>query len=253
MSNRSPIYDEIGHDVDDETKKELENLRQRSVKPATTTEHVTLLKGKYRARQGTDPLSMYGLYKFGAAQAVANDNEYQSLVVDYVVDWEKLVTERVESELKEVKKLESDLRHYEGKVEKLRDHANNKEDKGKEPSKSETEKLERNEEKLKNAYAVYEREAGKVCALIEAVTHGGYKDLYTLVKNYLKWEMNRTNREHDIAERLNDTLESLNEKCGSKSRRFASQDESQSASPEESNSASEGSEQSNQKDNAKTE
>ncbi|KAL3911887.1 MAG: hypothetical protein SGARI_001423, partial [Bacillariaceae sp.] len=172
--------------------------------PPTTTDNVKEVK-----EDSADSLSMYGLYKFGDAQATANDNEYQSLVVDYTVDWEKIVTERIEAELKHVKKLESDLRHYESKVEKLRDRANSSEEKGKEQSKSEVEKLERNEDKLKEAFNAFEGEATKTCALIEAATHDGYKDLYPLIKNYLKFEINRCGREHDMADGIVDILESL--------------------------------------------
>ena len=207
MSKRSPIYDDIGADVDGATRKDLEKLRQRHIQPPTTTDNVKELK-----EDTTGSLSMLGLYKFGDAQASANDNEYQSLVIDYASDWEKIVTERVEAELKHVKKLESDLRHYEHKVDKLRDRSNTLEEKGKEQSKSETEKLQRNEEKLKDAFNAFEREATKTCALIEAATHDGYKDLYPLIKNYMKWEMNRIGREHDMAEGMNTILSSLKDK-----------------------------------------
>ena len=207
MSKRSPIYNEIGADVDEETCTALDKLRLRNSMPPTTTDNVKELK-----EDSADSLTMYGLYKFGDAQATANFNEYDALVAEYVVDWEKVVTERIETELKHVKKLEGDLRHYEKKVGRLRDRANSLEEKGKEPSKGEAEKLNRNEEKLKEAFNAYEREAAKTCALIEAATHDGYKDLYPLVKNYLKWEMNRIGREHDMAEGMSAILASLKDK-----------------------------------------
>jgi hypothetical protein len=220
MSEKSPIYDEIGNDVDDETSAALKRLRQRSTPHGagrlTTTEEVTELKEEYRKQRGADSLSMYGLFSFGAAQDVANDNEYQAHVVDYVVGWERIVTERIDAEMKKVKELEVSRRHYEDKVEGLREKTNNMEEKGKDLSKSLTEKLERNEEKLKDAFTKHERQAGKLCVLFEAVTHEGYKDLYPLVKNFMKWEMNRISREHDIAQRLSETLESLSEKMGSR-------------------------------------
>lgn len=197
-----------------ETSAALKKLR-RSGHP-TTTDELNDLKEEYRAHQGTDILSMYGLYSFGAAQGVANNNEFQTHVVDYVVDWERIVTERVDAELKHVKELEGHRRHYEDKVGGLREKAHHIEQKGKEPSKGQAEKLERNEEKLKKAFTEHERQAGKLCRLIEAVTHQGCKDLYPLVKKYMKWEMNCIGREHDIAERLSETLESLNEKMGSR-------------------------------------
>jgi hypothetical protein len=184
---------------------------------------VTKLKKECKKRQGTGNLSFYGLHSFGAAQGVANDNEFQTHVVDYIVDWQVTVTERIDAELKNVKKLERDRRHYQEKVEKLREYASNIEAKGNVPSKGQVEKLNRNEEKLKDAFTTYERQAGKLCVLIEAVTHEGYKDLYPLVKKYTKWEINRTVREHDIAECLGETLKSLDEKMGSRRSRSSSE------------------------------
>jgi hypothetical protein len=220
---RSPIYDEVGNDLDDETSATLKRLRRQTIPPnpdsshLTTTEELTKLKEEYFKRQGTDNISLYGLYSFGAAQGVANDNEFQTHVVDYVVDWERIVTERIDIEMKNVKKLERERRHYEEKVEKLRERSSNTEAKGKEPSMCQVEKLDRNEEKLKDAFTKHEHQAGKLCVLIEAVTHQGYKDIYPLVKKYMKWEINRCVREHDIAEGLSKTLKSLDEKMRTRS------------------------------------
>mmetsp|Transcript_31904 Transcript_31904/g.53340 ORF Transcript_31904/g.53340 Transcript_31904/m.53340 type:complete len:330 (+) Transcript_31904:131-1120(+) len=227
MSERSPVHEEIGGGLDTETAEALKRLRQQSSSSQeqhgapTTTENVVEVAEKHRKQRGganDTTISLYGLYSFGAAQAVANDYEYQSHVVDYAIEWEKIVTERVDRELKNVRKLEADRRHYERRVEGLRQRANELESKGKVSPKSQVEKLDRNEEKLKEAFTIHEREAAKLCSLIEAVTHDGYMDLYPLVKNYMKWEINRVGREHDIATQMSATLDSLTEKCGSKKR-----------------------------------
>ncbi len=219
MSIKSPIYDEIGNDLDEETTKTFHELRQRSQQRSagqnTSSEEVAMTMREYFANHSTEKLSLNGLYSFGAAQSRANDNEFQSDVVNYVKDWEKVITERVELELKHVKELEATKRHYEQKVEGLREKFNQKEGKGKSTSQGNVEKLDRNEDKLKDAFSVYEREAGKLCTLLEAATHEGYKDLYPLVKNYLEWEINRNSREHEIAERMRGILDCLNEKMGS--------------------------------------
>jgi hypothetical protein len=220
LSKRSPIYDEIGNDVDEETSAALKKLCQRPVTldcgHLTTTKEVTEIKKEYSKRKSADSISLYGLYSFGAAQGVANDNEFQFHVVDYMVDWERIVTERVDAEMKNTKTLERHRRHYEQKVERLREKAFNVEAKGQDPSQGQAEKLDRNEEKLKAAFTKHERQAGKLCVLIEAVTHQCYKDLYPLVKKYVKWEINRTVREHDIAQCLSETLKFLDEKMGSR-------------------------------------
>jgi len=80
--------------------------------------------------------------------------------------------------------------------------------KGKETSKQ-VERLNRNEQKLKNAWESHEQRAGKLCVLLEQVTKYGWMDLYPLVKNSIKWELNRLGRENVIYGRLPSTLDSL--------------------------------------------
>ena len=177
---------------------------------------VCQIVAEYRERSGADILSLYGLYSVGAAQAVANDQQYQRHVVDFVTEWERIVTERIESGLKRIRKLASDRRHYVRKIETLRNRANSIELKGKARPAAAVARLCRNEVKLKQAFAVHENEAGRLCAVMEAVTKDGYKDLYTLVKNYIEWEINRIRRESDIFVQMNATLDSMNNKCREK-------------------------------------
>mmetsp|Transcript_8841 Transcript_8841/g.10359 ORF Transcript_8841/g.10359 Transcript_8841/m.10359 type:complete len:388 (-) Transcript_8841:82-1245(-) len=167
----------------------------------------------YRERSGADILSLYGLYSLAAAHAVVNDQDFQKYVVDFVTEWEKIVAEQVGSGLKQVKKLASDRLHYERKIEKLRNRANELEIKGRTSPNAVVERLSRNENKLKQAFAVHEKEASRLCALLEAITHDGYKDLYTLVNNYIKWEINRVEQESDIAVQMSATLDSMSYKC----------------------------------------
>jgi hypothetical protein len=228
MSEKSPIYDEIGLPLDRNTTEALQKLRQQSPSSPTssgtaagagvarepiTTAAVTQITEEFQKLKNP-AVSLYGISSFGEAQACANDHEYQSLIVDYVTEWEKIITERVDGELKHVRKLEADRRHYERKVEGLRQRTNELESKGKAVPKAQLDKLSRNEEKLKEAFTIHEREAGKLCALIEAVTHEGYKDLSPLVKNYLKWDINRVGREQQSAAQLSAILTSLSDKCG---------------------------------------
>jgi hypothetical protein len=94
-------------------------------------------------------------------------------------------------------------------VESLRQRANDMEVKGKASPANAVEKLHRNEEKLKEAYMVHEAAAGRLCVLIETVTQDGWKDLYHMAKNFMKWESNRVGRESDIYCKLSKTLDSM--------------------------------------------
>jgi IMP dehydrogenase/GMP reductase len=256
LSERSPIYHEVGCNLDDdETTEALTRIIRRQQPPPSPsprqpqksqaapnndvvesypmpkTSIVAQIAEEYQQKMNTirkndisdnhdnkkkNVTSLYGLYHFGAAQAVANDYEYQIHIVEYVTEWERIVTGRVDSELKNVRALEKDRRHYERKVDALRQKCNDLQSKNRPCPQAQLDKLQRNEDKLKEAFTIHEREAGKVCALLEAITHEGYMDLYPLVKNYMKWEMNRVGREHDVATQMTTTLDAMTEKCGPK-------------------------------------
>lgn len=212
MSEGSPLFDHVGSELDREAVESLQKLEQE---PAIGGASVVKVVDEYHQRSEVECLSLLGLlHTCGSTQAYLNNAEYQSLIVDYIVDWEKLVTQKTEHMIKELRKLEADRRHYERKVENLRQRNNDLESKGKSSPQSQVEKLRRNEQKLQEAYTIHEREAGKLCALLEAVTHEGYKELYTLVKNYMKWELNVVSRDGDVATSVAATLNAMTTKCG---------------------------------------
>ena len=131
-------------------------------------------------RLDTDSRSLAVVQKFGAAHAIGNRREYDQHVVTYAVEWEEAVTERVDRDLKHVKKLQGDRDHYEKKVEMLRKKAHDLELKGKPSPAAQVEKLERNENKLREAFIIHETEAGRLCALIETITRDGWLELYNV-------------------------------------------------------------------------
>jgi hypothetical protein len=215
MSAGSPLFDEIGSELDEETIALLETAVQKSNnQPGLTVAEVA---HDYKKRCDTGITSLQGLYTFGSAQARCNDREYDSLIVAYVVEWERLITKLVDTELKRVRKLESDRRHYERKVDSLRQKESDLELKGKKSPAAQVDKLARNEQKLKEAFTSHEREAGKLCALLDAATHDCYKDLYPLLKNYMKWEVNCIGRDTVFANQIGTILESMSNKCGTRS------------------------------------
>jgi hypothetical protein len=205
MSQDSPIHDSIGCELDREASEALNKVRELEA----SEKSVCQIAGEWESRYKADFSSLCVLQKFASTQAVCNSREFQQHVVEYAVQWENVVTERVEKELKNVRKLQGDRTHYERKVESLRTRANDLVSKGKTSPASQADKLERNETKLKEAFVVHETEAGRLCTLIEAVTKDGWLDLYHLARNYMKWESNRMGRESDIYCKLSKTLVSM--------------------------------------------
>jgi vacuolar-type H+-ATPase subunit I/STV1 len=218
LSEDTPLYDYVGQKLDGEAIDALKSLQKQPSSVAASksiSASVAHILKDNSFRNETDCVSLYALlHTCGATQAKIANQEYQSLVIDYITDWDRIMTDKVDTMLKEVQELESNRRHYERKVENLRQKYNDMESKGKKSPQGQIDKLERNEEKLKEAFTVHEREAGKLCSLLEAVTHDGYKELYTLVKNFMKWELNTVSRESEISTVLATTLDVMTAKCG---------------------------------------
>jgi hypothetical protein len=51
--------------------------------------------------------------------------------------------------------------------------------------------------------------AGKLCVLMEVATFGGWRDVYPLVENVMKWQANRVTNENDNDVKLLPTFKVL--------------------------------------------
>lgn len=207
MSQDSPIYGEVGTPLDGAAALNVQEVvaakKQDSIQKLSVKEIV-------REWEGSQPqVSLQAIQQLAFAQGHVDAIEFQSHVLDYVTEWEKVVTTRIDYEWKQSKKLAADRGHYENKVEALRKKTNELESKGKVTPSATAEKLKRNEEKLKEAFELYERAAGQLCVLIAEATTGGWRDLFPLVQNVMNWEANRVGQEHEIYSKLVPTSEVL--------------------------------------------
>ena len=125
-------------------------------------------------------------------------NLYQSTILEYVVEWEAIVTKKIDSELKYTSKVHKNLKHYASKLEKLRKTVAAKEEKGKGVAPQLSQKLARNEDKLTESWKEYEETATRTCHLIEEATQMGWKDLYPLIQAMLTFERQRDEAEHAL-------------------------------------------------------
>jgi hypothetical protein len=135
--------------------------------------------------------------------------QYQKNVIDYVTEWEQIVTTRVDEGSKETYALHRTLNHYQSKIDPLRKKVNAIESKGKGSPAKLSEKLVRNEGKLDEAWKLYETNASIHCNLLEEVTKHGWKDLYPLVKASLEWEAVRAAGENDVYAKLSEVEKNL--------------------------------------------
>ena len=152
---------------------------------------------------------MTKLKEFCEMEQAQRGKDFQKSVLDYVTQWEADVSQRINKEMKQVKKLQQCRSHYEKKVETIRKKVSSLEAKGKEISADLLDKLERNEVKLRDAVYYHELNASRLCAIIEQVTQYGWKDLLPLVSNLLKYEFNRSGGELAIYGKFPIVLESF--------------------------------------------
>jgi predicted RNase H-like nuclease (RuvC/YqgF family) len=156
----------------------------------------------YDATGSTQGDSLINVHQAASKESEAAAKKFQEEVIDYCLEWETVVTKRVEDGLKQTGKLHNKLNHYQNKVESLRKNVKAKEEKGKEPPAKLTQKLERNDGKLNQAWKEHERSASNLCNLLEEVTKLGWKDLYPVLKAFMQWEARRASTEYDIFARL---------------------------------------------------
>jgi hypothetical protein len=121
--------------------------------------------------------------------------KYRHEVIDYCVEWEAIVSSRVDKKADDTKKLREMFNHYQDKVDALRKKILLQETKGKPANNSLVEKLQRNEEKLDEACELYESTALPLCVLIEEIVQYGHEDLYPLIQSTMKFEMERSQNE----------------------------------------------------------
>lgn len=207
LSKDTPIYDYVGKELDQDALMAL-NDSGNGKSNATAEELELQAKSALKLNDQGVP-SLASIQQLATLHEKTNAVDYQRHILDYITEWEEVVTTKIESELAMVKKLQQDRLHYEKKVEGLRKKAVQAENKGKKLSTSQEDKLNRNEKKLKDAWQLHEQKAAEACFLIEQVTLHGWKDFYPLVKNTMKWEVNRLGRENVTYGRLPATLEAM--------------------------------------------
>lgn len=141
-------------------------------------------------------------------------SKYAQFVVEYVIEWEKVVTGRISVAIKKAEGLRRDLDHYQQKVESLRQSANQAMAKGKNVDSKTADKLSRNEEKFVKSKQEYDVFATDLCILIEEVTDRSWRDLHPLMIKLAQFDMTMADDESknmamlkQVVKELKDTAE----------------------------------------------
>jgi hypothetical protein len=116
-------------------------------------------------------------------------DKYNQFVIGYVVEWDRVITTRVEKGLNNAETLRRDYDHYQKKAETLRASATAVMSKGKAVDPKAQERLARNEEKLITAKTAYDKFATEMCIYLEEVVERSWRDLHPFLVKVAQFEM----------------------------------------------------------------
>lgn len=160
-------------------------------------------------RPASQVCSLMSIQDTLTAKTTAYSTKYQQFVIEYVMEWEKVVRTRIDNGIKKAETLRRDLDHYQKKVEGLRLEANKVMAKGKQVKSTEAEKLKRNEEKLLSSKQLYNKVATDLCILMEEVTERSWRDLHPMLIKVAQFENTLANDHAKIFASMNNVVDAL--------------------------------------------
>ena len=132
-------------------------------------------------------------------------------MVEYSIEWEKVIVARVSTSLKQAERLRLDQDHYKAKVISIQRDAAKVISRGKELDPKISEKLERNEEKLRNSQKEYETFTSDLCLLMKEVTEKSWKDLHPILLKLVQFDTTLVSDEKKILSALSSVEGTLKE------------------------------------------
>jgi len=206
LTEGTPLYDHIGKPLTEEQLSEMQESGDLKSPEGIQARTMSVMK----VAEEIGPGSLMAHQQLAMMQDELNIIDYQSHTANYIDEWEAVVTSQLDTEVKAVRDLGKKRDHYIEKVDRLRGHVNKIEHRGKEiASKKLTDHLARNEKKLVEADALYEETAHTVSVVLYEATERGWVDFYPVVKNVMKFEINRLGRESSCYGSYHATLTEL--------------------------------------------
>lgn len=206
-----------------EFEKMKYNLRRLIVSATKYHEHITELN-KYRSEVAEEIASLslcspietqitttsnanknesfLSIYKSANLQSNKDTMKYQKDVLEYAIEWERIVVSRIDAEIKKSNELLSTKLHYAEKLVQLRKKLSDIETSKKPPPINMIERLQRNEEKYQQAETAYSDCAFVLDSLLEETVICCWKDLYTMLVSLMSYESDRASTENAIFAKL---------------------------------------------------
>ena len=170
-------------------------------------EHTAQMPNEKRAPETV--CSYLSVHEALAKKSKMYSSKYAQFVIDYTVEWERVVVARVTAALKKAEQLRVETDHYQEKVETLRQSANSSMAKGKMVDPKAAERLSRNEEKLASTKKVHDKFTSDLCILLDEITDRSWRDLHPLLVKMAQFDMTLSDDESKSLTILNGIVNSL--------------------------------------------
>eukprot|EP00571_Detonula_confervacea_P010031 CAMPEP_0172304250 /NCGR_PEP_ID=MMETSP1058-20130122/5674_1 /TAXON_ID=83371 /ORGANISM="Detonula confervacea, Strain CCMP 353" /LENGTH=637 /DNA_ID=CAMNT_0013015393 /DNA_START=79 /DNA_END=1992 /DNA_ORIENTATION=- len=131
--------------------------------------------------------SYYDIHKADYKETYSKLDEHSQLV-EYVVNWDHIVTKRVETKYGEYAKQRTSLNHYAKKVDSLLAEEGKLREKQKQMKPKQIEKLERNQDKLTEARETHDSAGESLLMLMDEVILRSWRDAFPLLKKSIRFE-----------------------------------------------------------------
>jgi len=135
--------------------------------------------------------------------------EFSKNIVDYAVDWERIIVVRVNKSFKQAEKYRKDLYHYEIKCDSQQDRETRILSKKKTIDQSFEEKLKRNQEKLTQSRQNYESYMSSLKLLLEEIVDRCWKDLHPILLKLAQFDFLLASDENTLLSQLKLVADSL--------------------------------------------
>jgi len=206
LSEGTPLWDHIGKPLAAEQISEM----QQSGDIRTLDGIESRTKSIMKVAEEIGPGSLLAHQQLSAMQEELNKLDYENHIVKYIDEWDQVVTSQLDDDVKAVRELAKNRDHYIGKVDKLREKVNKIEHRGRQDAQKKLrDQLDRNEAKLDKCDELYEKKANDVSVVLYEATKRGWVDLYPVIKNVMKFEINRLGRESSTYGSFHSTLNAL--------------------------------------------
>jgi len=206
LSEDTPLFDRIGKPLSDDHKFHIDSCGNMVTMEGIEARTHAIMQASDEIGAG----SLMAHQELAMMQEEMNLIDFKAHTAAYINEWDDVMSSTVDKEIKEVRLLERKREHYVEKVDDLREKVNKIEHKGKQSaSKRQTDKLERNEKKLANFDSKYHGRANGASVLLQEATKRGWVDLYPVIKNVMKFEINRLGRESACYGSFHSTLTAL--------------------------------------------